>query len=127
MDFLPRTPNGKVDRSNLPEPGRTRPELEEAYVSPRTPEEVALAEVWAEVLGIDQPSVHDNFFELGGHSLMATRVISRITKIFGVELPLRILFEGGTVANMASAIIESLFLFILILVIGKAVHPSPLN
>ncbi|HAM51733.1 MAG TPA: non-ribosomal peptide synthetase [Nitrospiraceae bacterium] len=101
MEALPLTLNGKVDRKALPDPGHLRPELENAYVAPRTQTEVALVDVWREVLGIEKVGVFDNFFELGGHSLLATQVVSRLRKVFQVELPLRSLFESPTVEGLA--------------------------
>src|SRR5262249_31126598 len=75
---LPRTPGGKVDRRALPAPDAGRPELEQAYLPPRTPVEEILAALWAELLGVERVGIHDNFFDLGGHSLLATRVVSRV-------------------------------------------------
>jgi amino acid adenylation domain-containing protein len=104
LDALPLSPNGKLDRNALPAPEGTRPELEEAYVAPRTPDEQALAEVWAEVLGLERVGAEDNFFDLGGHSLLATQVISRARKALKVEVPLRALFEAPTVAGLAERV-----------------------
>jgi len=104
LDALPLSPNGKVDRRALPAPDQVRPELEEAFVSPRTPVEEEVASVWAQVLGVERVGVHDNFFELGGHSLLASQVISRLQQAFQVELPLRSLFESPTVAGLSEAI-----------------------
>jgi amino acid adenylation domain-containing protein/thioester reductase-like protein len=100
---LPMTPTGKLDRRRLPEPERTRPELAEAFVAPRTPLEQELAVLWSGVLGIERIGVHDNFFELGGHSMQAVQLISRIGERLSVELPLPVLFERPTVAGLAEA------------------------
>jgi acyl carrier protein len=109
LDALPLTPNGKVDRGALPAPEMLRPEIEEAYIGPRTPIEEMLASIWAEVLGIEQVGVHDNFFtELGGHSLLATQLMSRVRNTFQVELSLRHIFEASTVAEFSLVIEDAL-------------------
>jgi amino acid adenylation domain-containing protein len=104
LETLPLTPNGKVDRRQLPAPEPARPALEDALVAPRTPVEEGLAEIWGQVLAVEQVGIHDNFFELGGHSLLATQVIARLQAAFQVELPLRRLFEAPTVADLAKYI-----------------------
>jgi amino acid adenylation domain-containing protein len=101
---LPRTPNGKVDRKALPAPAGTRAGSQADYLAPRTPTEQRLAELWAGLLRIERVGVHDNFFDLGGHSLLATQAVSQIRQSFGVELPLRQLFEHPTLAELASAL-----------------------
>jgi acyl carrier protein len=106
LDALPLTPNGKLDRKALPELGTSRPDLDTAFVMSRTPVEEELAEIWAEVLSLDHVGIHDNFLELGGHSLAATQVISRVLERFDLDLPLRILFEAPTVADMAEIIVR---------------------
>ena len=107
LDTLPLTATGKVDRRALPPPGQTRPALDTLFVAPRTPVEMGVARIWAEVLGLDRVGVDDNFLELGGDSLLATKVISRVLAQFQVVLPLRFLFEASTVAETAVAIVRS--------------------
>ena len=107
MNTLPILPNGKVDRGSLPSPGSGRPELENPFMPPRTPAEEALAEIWVEVLGLDEVGISDHFLELGGNSLLASQVISRVIKTFKVEVPLRSLFESPTVADMAVVILQN--------------------
>lgn len=104
LDVFPLTANGKVDRRALPAPDGRRPELNEAFVACRTPTEELLAEIWAQVLGVERVGIHDNFFQLGGHSLLATQVVSRIREAFQVEMPLRRLFEAPTIAGLAESI-----------------------
>jgi acyl-coenzyme A synthetase/AMP-(fatty) acid ligase/acyl carrier protein len=101
---LPLTPNGKVDRAALPEPDELRREAAGEFVAPRNATEEALSRSWGEVLGLKHVGVHDNFFELGGHSLLATQAMSKLTETFGLELPLRALFESPTVAGLAAAV-----------------------
>ncbi|HEY6801977.1 MAG TPA: MupA/Atu3671 family FMN-dependent luciferase-like monooxygenase [Pyrinomonadaceae bacterium] len=101
---LPLLPNGKVNRNALPVPDASRPELNKAFVAPENPTQARLVEIWMNVLGIDRVGIHDNFFELGGDSILATRLVSRVRRTFGVELPLRELFWKTTVFELAAAI-----------------------
>jgi amino acid adenylation domain-containing protein len=100
MDRFPLTPNGKLDRRALPAPD-AESFAGEGFAEPRGPVEEMLAAVWADVLRLDRVSATANFFELGGHSLLATQVVSRVREVFRVELPLRALFEAGTVRDLA--------------------------
>ena len=109
LESLPLTPNGKVDRNALPAPTQSRADLRAQYIAPRTPLEAELAEVCAQVLGLnaEQVGVNDNFFELGGHSLLGTRLVFLLREKYSLEtsqLPLRALFEQPTVANLAEVI-----------------------
>jgi amino acid adenylation domain-containing protein len=102
MAALPLTASGKVDRRALPDPGAPEPAGEAADAeAPRGPVEELVAAVWADLLDRDGIGRRQDFFDLGGHSLLATRVVSRLRQAFGVELPLRRLFEQPTVAGLA--------------------------
>ncbi len=104
LDALPLTPSGKLDRRALPAPSGARPGVRRPYVAPRTPVEAQLAEVWRELLAVEQVGVEDSFFELGGHSLLLMQLSTRMRETFGVELPLRVLFDAPTIAAMTVAI-----------------------
>jgi acyl-coenzyme A synthetase/AMP-(fatty) acid ligase/acyl carrier protein len=102
LDALPLTSNGKLDRQALPAP--EQPAAAGAYVAPRNPVEDTLAAIFAEVLGRHRVGINDNFFELGGDSIRATRAISRVQQEFGIDVPLRALFESPRTAELADRI-----------------------
>jgi amino acid adenylation domain-containing protein len=102
LEEMPRTRHGKVDRGALPAPGAARPDLEAAYVGPRSPVEEVVCRIAASVLGLDRVGVHDDFFHLGGHSLLATQLVSRLRDALRVEIPLRALFDAPTPAALAA-------------------------
>ncbi|HEX8338906.1 MAG TPA: amino acid adenylation domain-containing protein, partial [Pyrinomonadaceae bacterium] len=104
LEEFPLNPSGKVNRRRLPAPDWSRPGLEDEFVAARTPVEELLAGMWAELLGLERVGAGDNFFELGGHSLLATQVVSRLSDIFKVDIPLRTLFESPVVASFAEAV-----------------------
>jgi amino acid adenylation domain-containing protein len=107
LESLPLTPNGKLDRRALPAPHALRAELGSGYVAPRNRVEVALAGLWADVLGLGRVGVHDNFFaHLGGHSLLATQLVARVNEAFRSQLPLQRIFESPTVAEFAAAMAD---------------------
>ncbi|MGV2831538.1 beta-ketoacyl synthase N-terminal-like domain-containing protein [Myxosarcina sp. GI1(2024)] len=104
--WLERTPSHESNNSQKDLLSQhSRPNLQTAYIAPSNEIEQKIAEIWQEILGIEQIGVNDNFFELGGHSLLAVQVTSRLRKIFEVELPLQaILFDAPTVAGIANVI-----------------------
>jgi tyrocidine synthetase-3 len=103
LEEISLTPNGKVDRNALPEPGIT---LKMAYIPPQNEIEEKLSAIWSEVLGLekDQLSTNANFFELGGHSLKATILVSLIHKELEVRLPLGEVFKTPTIKGLANLI-----------------------
>lgn len=104
LETIPLSPNGKVDRRSLPIPDDTKNRLEVRYVAPKTPTDELLAGIYGEVLGLETVGINDNFFDLGGHSLLATQVVSRIRKLFAVELSVQQIFEHPTIAALGRAI-----------------------
>ncbi|MEN8656109.1 amino acid adenylation domain-containing protein [Streptomyces sp. 21So2-11] len=100
LEALPLTPNGKVDRRALPAPDTDRPDLAAHYVAPRNDTETIIADIWAQVLGIDQVGIHDNFFDLGGHSLLATRVVVD-ARARGFQLSPKDILKTPTVARLS--------------------------
>src|SRR5262249_871219 len=74
------------------------------FVAPRTPTEETVAAAWSRVLKLDRVGIHDNFFALGGHSLLGTQVVARIRQLLGLEIPLRLIFEAPTVAELSQRI-----------------------
>jgi len=98
---LPLTPNGKVDRKALPAPNSIRPDLETAYVLPRTGIEQTIAAVWQDVLQIERVGIHDSFFDLGGHSLLMVQVHAKLCAAFKHEFSMIELFKYPTISSLA--------------------------
>ncbi|HEV2735386.1 MAG TPA: amino acid adenylation domain-containing protein, partial [Longimicrobiaceae bacterium] len=99
---LPLTPNGKVDRAALPEPAGAVGDGPAA--APRTPTEEVLAGIWGESLGVERVGPDADYFALGGHSLAATGMLARVRAAFGVEVPLRAVFEAPVLGQLAGRI-----------------------
>ncbi|MFN2304255.1 MAG: phosphopantetheine-binding protein, partial [Anaerolineales bacterium] len=104
LDRFPTTTTGKIDRNALPAPGKDRPHLGTPYLPPHTALEKEIEGIWKEVLNLDQIGMEDNFIDLGGHSLLAIQIIARVYETFGVDIPVRILFEAATISSMAAKI-----------------------
>ena len=107
LEKIPLTPNGKVDWRSLPKPGVKGPGDE--YTVPRNAVEEKLAQLWAEVLGVEQTviGIDSDFFELGGHSLKATSLMSRIHKEFNSRIPIGVIFAASTIRGLAGHIRDS--------------------
>jgi len=104
LETLPLTTNGKIDRRSLPAPDKGRGGRLGEVMSPRGLGEELLAEIWRDVLGLQQVSAHDNFLRLGGDSLLATQLVSRVRKTFEVELPVQSIFEAPTISEFAALV-----------------------
>ena len=105
MEAFPLSPNGKINRNVLPIPDSERPQLQAAYVAPRTPLERQLAEIWSRILDIDRIGVHDNYFDLGGASIQGLEIIAQANDA-GIPLKTEMLFEFQTIAELAAAVTE---------------------
>jgi acyl carrier protein len=99
---LPLTPNGKLDRNALPMP-EDQSQSRGEYVAPRTATEALLAEIWAEVLGLERVGIHDNFFELGGHSLLTMKIVAQIFERTQLSLPVWTIFQLPSIAALAQS------------------------
>jgi acyl carrier protein len=108
MDQWPRLPSGKINKTALPKPGKSRAfHISEPAIEPRTPAEKAIASVWAEGLHLDKVGVDDNFLELGGDSLSAAVIAERLSRHFLTEIPATRVFESGTVSRLAAALAQA--------------------
>ena len=101
LEKLPLLSNGKLDRKALPEADLSHKRIIEA---PNTETEKELVTIWREVLELERIGVNDDFFDLGGHSLLASTMLFRVRETTGVEVPLRVMFETPTVAELADHI-----------------------
>lgn len=101
IETFPLTPNGKIDRNALPEPGRQRPQLSQAYVAPRSTAEKQLARLWGELLQLDHVGIDDNFFDLGGTSLAVVRMTDLYHQRFHHDIPPIKVFQYPSIARLA--------------------------
>jgi acyl carrier protein len=106
LDSLPVSASGKVDRAALPTADVGRRGVDGDYTAPRSPVELDLVDLWADLLKADLVGVDDNFFDLGGDSLKAGLFLSRVEESFGVKVPLRQFFAQATVAELGAIIDE---------------------
>lgn len=96
---MPMTPNGKIDRKQLPKPIFHHNDI--AYTAPATASEKMIADIWSKYLDVESPSIHDNFFAAGGHSLIAVQIMTAIGKITGKLIPIATLFQYPTIHKLA--------------------------
>ena len=101
LPALPQTPNGKIDRLALPEPGSGRPRLSSVYQAPTGALEAELTALWSDLLTVDLVGVDDSFFDLGGNSLIAVRLMAQIRVRHQIDLPLATLLQADTVRKLA--------------------------
>jgi amino acid adenylation domain-containing protein len=102
LDALPLTANRKVDRRALPVPDERRPDIEASYAAPRSQTERMLADIWAEVLNVEQVGINDNFFDLGGHSLLMIRVLRKLQEIIEQDISMITLFQYPTIGSLSN-------------------------
>ncbi|MDF2802807.1 MAG: amino acid adenylation domain protein [Anaerocolumna sp.] len=105
IDRIPLTPNGKLDRNKLPSFDSNMISGVE-YVPARNINEEKMINIWSKNLGIEKIGISNNFFELGGHSLKAIMLTADIYKEFGVDVPLKILFDQPTIRQISEYIAE---------------------
>lgn len=106
LDNMPRTPTGKVNRQALPDPDGASSRAAVDFVAPRTALEKVLAGVWEELLDYEPVGIRDNFFNLGGHSILVTQLVGRLRSLLPIDLPLRILFDKPTIAELSEYILN---------------------
>lgn len=102
VDTIPKGPTGKVQRIGLAE--KFAEVLQHDYIAPESDLEKTIADIFKEILNVEQVSMNDNFFALGGDSIRATQATARIRSTFQIEMPIITLFRKPTVAELASEI-----------------------
>ncbi|MEQ1559088.1 MAG: amino acid adenylation domain-containing protein [Methyloglobulus sp.] len=106
MQSMPLTANGKIDRKLLLSLNNPEFQLHE-YVAPRDEAEQEIADIWQQILGVEQIGIYDDFFDLGGHSLSAVQVIAKIQESFDIKVPVKTIFESPTVAEFVDRLAEA--------------------
>ncbi|KAG0051214.1 hypothetical protein BGZ83_003999, partial [Gryganskiella cystojenkinii] len=103
LDAIPLTTNNKIDRRALPDPDRDA-FTSRSFEEPQGRVEIALAEIWSDLLKVDRISRHDNFFMLGGHSLLAVQLMERLRRV-DLQLSIRALFDTPTLSILAQSLL----------------------
>ena len=107
LDSLPLTAGGKLDKSRLPAPPRTRDTASASFTLPAGEVQTTVARVWSEVLGSPEIGADDNFLEIGGHSLRAAQIVARLRDVFDVDVPIAAMFAHPTIARLSAFITSS--------------------
>ncbi|PHM37254.1 Amino acid adenylation [Xenorhabdus mauleonii] len=126
LDAFPLTLNGKLDRQALPAPDLSAVAAHR-YQAPESPMECALAEIWQNLLGLEQIGRHDNFFELGGHSLLAVQLIAHIRQELALELSLQQLFDHPLLLDLAQTLTDAATSSQVIIPVADRDQPLPLS
>jgi amino acid adenylation domain-containing protein len=106
VDQFPLSPNGKIDIKALPNPTEVSRQSHEALVTPRNPVETKLAAIWENLLQVKPIGVDENFFDLGGDSLSAIDLVLSMEKAFNRSLPISILLQHPTIADLSKVLIS---------------------
>jgi polyketide synthase PksJ len=100
LEKIPLTPNGKINRSALPVPDQSRPQLSTTYTEPKTDEEKIVAQLWKGVLNVDNVGIYDNFFDLGGNSMKLIQLSSKLKETIEKDVPVITLFRYPTIDSL---------------------------
>ncbi len=103
LNEMPLTPNGKIAKRDLPDPADVQ-EKKSDITEKLTPVQQKIKEIWIQLLGLDELSIHDNFFELGGHSLKVVSMVSQIQKELEADIAISDIFSNPTIAGLSALI-----------------------
>ncbi|PHM60991.1 Amino acid adenylation [Xenorhabdus ishibashii] len=126
LEAFPLTPNGKLDRQALPAPDLSAI-VTRGYEAPVGETEIALAQIWQDLLGLEQVGRHDHFFELGGHSLLAVQLTARVRQLLARELPLQQLFEQPVLTQLAQTLTNTSTITQVTIPLAERNQPLPLS
>jgi len=109
LEEMPLTPNGKIDRKALPAPDLSRSHLGAGgtFVAPGTDREKIIANIWKEILHVEEIGLHDNFFDLGANSLHVVQLNWKLKEIFGKEIPIELMFRNLSISFIDRYLVES--------------------
>ncbi|MEA5617546.1 amino acid adenylation domain-containing protein [Cronbergia sp. UHCC 0137] len=107
LEKFPLTPNGKIDRKALPKPNNLHLAITDNFLPPQTKIEQAIADIWQQILAIENISIHDNFFDLGGHSLLIVRMQGQLHLKLNQNIPLVDLFRYPTINSLAKYLTQN--------------------